>query len=177
MVDPCSIPGSGLPLEKGMVTHFSILAWRIPWTEEPGGLQSKRVRHDWATDTQILLSRPTFHLVLPFWLMVSSPLSNQLSHFPFLIYSALYTLFKLYFPQVFEERSHTEPAPVSYLKPTLISHPQFHSHFSNSGLHHLPCVTWQSSPIWLSYFWLLSSPTPTFHCCHSWSSQTQIKLC
>ena len=28
------------PLEKGMTTHFSILAWRIPWTEEPGGLQS-----------------------------------------------------------------------------------------------------------------------------------------
>ena len=27
-------------LEKGMVTHSSILAWRIPWTEEPGGLQS-----------------------------------------------------------------------------------------------------------------------------------------
>ena len=27
------------PLEKGMATHFSILAWRIPWTEEPGGLQ------------------------------------------------------------------------------------------------------------------------------------------
>ena len=37
------------PLEKGMVTHSSILAWRIPWTEEPGGLQSmgsQRVRHD-----------------------------------------------------------------------------------------------------------------------------------
>ena len=29
------------PLEKGMATHSSILAWRIPWTEEPGGLQSK----------------------------------------------------------------------------------------------------------------------------------------
>ena len=28
------------PLEKGMATHPSILAWRIPWTEEPGGLQS-----------------------------------------------------------------------------------------------------------------------------------------
>ena len=28
-------------LEEGMVTHFSILAWRIPWIEEPGGLQSK----------------------------------------------------------------------------------------------------------------------------------------
>ena len=36
-------------LEKEMTTHFSILAWRIPWTEEPGGLQSmelQRVRHD-----------------------------------------------------------------------------------------------------------------------------------
>ena len=36
-------------LEKGMTTHSSILAWRIPQTEEPGGLQSmglKRVRHD-----------------------------------------------------------------------------------------------------------------------------------
>ena len=29
------------PLEKGMATHSNILAWRIPWTEEPGGLQSK----------------------------------------------------------------------------------------------------------------------------------------
>ena len=29
------------PLEEGMATHSSILAWRIPWTEEPGGLQSK----------------------------------------------------------------------------------------------------------------------------------------
>ena len=37
------------PLEKGMATHPSILAWRIPWTEEPGGLSSmglQRVRHD-----------------------------------------------------------------------------------------------------------------------------------
>ena len=29
-----------IPLEKGMATHYSILAWRVPWTEEPGGLQS-----------------------------------------------------------------------------------------------------------------------------------------
>ena len=37
------------PLEKGMATHSSFLAWRIPWTEESGGLQSmgsQRVRHD-----------------------------------------------------------------------------------------------------------------------------------
>ena len=32
------------PLEKGMATHSSILAWRIPWTEEPGGLQSMRLQ-------------------------------------------------------------------------------------------------------------------------------------
>ena len=40
------------PLEEGMATHSSILAWRIPWTEEPGGLQSmgsQRVRYDLAT--------------------------------------------------------------------------------------------------------------------------------
>jgi len=37
------------PLEKEMATHSSILAWRIPWTEEPGGIQStgsQKVRHD-----------------------------------------------------------------------------------------------------------------------------------
>ena len=33
------IPGWEDPLEKEMATHFSVLAWRIPWTEEPGGLQ------------------------------------------------------------------------------------------------------------------------------------------
>jgi len=35
------------PLEKEMATHSSILAWRIPWTEEPGGLQSKRLQKSW----------------------------------------------------------------------------------------------------------------------------------
>ena len=42
-------PGQEDPLEKGMATHSSILAWRIPQTEEPAGLQSmgsQRVRHD-----------------------------------------------------------------------------------------------------------------------------------
>ena len=41
--------GQKNPVEKGMATHSSILAWRIPWTEEPGGLQSmwlQRVSHD-----------------------------------------------------------------------------------------------------------------------------------
>ena len=42
------------PLEKEMATHSSILAWRIPWTEEPGGPQSMgspRVGHDYMTNT------------------------------------------------------------------------------------------------------------------------------
>ena len=38
--DQGSIPGSGTSPEKKMATHSSILAWEIPWTEEPGGLQS-----------------------------------------------------------------------------------------------------------------------------------------
>ena len=47
--DMGSIPGSGRSLEEGMATHSSILAWRIPWTEEPGRLQSiglQRVEHN-----------------------------------------------------------------------------------------------------------------------------------
>ena len=47
--DPGSIPGSGRSLEKEMATHSSILAWKIPWTEEPDRLQSvglQRVGND-----------------------------------------------------------------------------------------------------------------------------------
>ena len=47
--DPGLIPGLEDILEKGMATHSSILAWRIPRAEEPGGLQSmwlQRVKHD-----------------------------------------------------------------------------------------------------------------------------------
>ena len=47
--DPGSIPGREDPLEKGMATHSSNLEWRIPWTEEPGGLQfvgSQRAGYD-----------------------------------------------------------------------------------------------------------------------------------
>ena len=54
------------PLEKEMATHSSILAWRIPWTEEPGRLQcmgSQRVRHDWATITHSFQRRE----ILVFW--------------------------------------------------------------------------------------------------------------
>ena len=46
---PVSVPLLGDPLEEGMATHSSFLAWRLPWVEEPGGLQSMeshRVGHD-----------------------------------------------------------------------------------------------------------------------------------
>ena len=51
-------------LEKWMATHASILVWRIPWTEEPGGLQSlglQRVGHNWATNS---FTFPLFQLRL-----------------------------------------------------------------------------------------------------------------
>ena len=47
--DPGSIPGLGRSLEKEMAIHSSTIAWKIPWTEEPGRLQSmgsQRVGHD-----------------------------------------------------------------------------------------------------------------------------------
>ena len=43
------------PLEEEMAIHFSVLAWEIPWTEEPGGLQPmglRKVRHNWASKQQ-----------------------------------------------------------------------------------------------------------------------------
>ena len=46
---PVQSLGGEDPLEEEMATHFSILAWEIPWTGKPGGLQSmglKRIRHD-----------------------------------------------------------------------------------------------------------------------------------
>ena len=58
------------PLEKGMETHSSILAWWIPWTEEPGGLQSmgsQRVGHHWTTNTStFFLGKIKGHAVILF---------------------------------------------------------------------------------------------------------------
>ena len=55
---PVQSLGQKDPLEKGTATHSSILAWRIPWTEEPGGPQSRgsqRVKHDQATNPLCLI--------------------------------------------------------------------------------------------------------------------------
>ena len=62
------------PLEKGMATHSSVLAWGIPWTEEPGGVQSmgwQRVGCDWATNTRSPIYSLSFHsfvVVIVQWL-------------------------------------------------------------------------------------------------------------
>ena len=61
------------PLEDGMATYSSILAWRIPWTEEPSWLQSigsHRVRHDWSdlARTHITIEKTSYkkvHTILP----------------------------------------------------------------------------------------------------------------
>ena len=66
------------PLEKEMATHSSILAWRIPWTEEPGGLQStgsQRVRYSWTTST---FTKVTWKLLYPKY--SAHFLLNSLSH-------------------------------------------------------------------------------------------------
>ena len=55
-------------VEKGMATHSSILAWQVPWTEEPGGLQSmgsQRVGHDWAHSHANLASALRFLSISP----------------------------------------------------------------------------------------------------------------
>ena len=60
------------PLEKGMATHPSILACRIPWTEEPGRLQPlglPRVRHDSATKQQLVLKNQC-HLHIDYLLIL-----------------------------------------------------------------------------------------------------------
>ena len=53
------IPGSGRSPGGGHDNHSSILAWGIPWTEEPGGLQSMRSqdRHDWVTSAYLHMYR------------------------------------------------------------------------------------------------------------------------
>ena len=89
------------PLEEGMATISSILAWRIPWTEEPGGLQSmgsQRVGHNWAAEhstaplpSLIFLWPPLKSLQLPTGSnILKFNLNNQLSND---IYWEVYTFY------------------------------------------------------------------------------------
>ena len=71
-----SIPGLGRSWRMGMATHSSILAWRIPWTEEPGGsMQLQRAGQEWATNTHSN-TRPACHWVT--WMCTASYLWGHL---------------------------------------------------------------------------------------------------
>ena len=91
--DSGSIPGLGNPLEEGMATHSSVLAWRIPWKEEPGELQSMESKR---VDTAELLSTALGRVTVFNLLMQSSVQLRKKLHFfppnisyllPFLFYS------------------------------------------------------------------------------------------
>ena len=101
---PVGSLGQEDPLEKEMATHSSILARRIPWTEESGGLQSmgsqsqtrlsskesdttkwQRVRHDWVAHTQLSSGLHYFQwYVLPFYFCPSMTFSLYFEHFLFI---------------------------------------------------------------------------------------------
>ena len=75
--DPGSIPGSGRSTGEGNGNPLSTLAWKIPWTEELGGLQSmgsQRVRHNWATSLEKYVFRSSGE----------GPLLNDLRQLPVL---------------------------------------------------------------------------------------------
>ena len=74
--------GGEVPLEKGMAIHSSILAWRSPCTEKPGGLQSvgsQRVGHDWTTkhSTVSLLLLAKLRLLAKIWSSMSRAIRNE----------------------------------------------------------------------------------------------------
>ena len=69
-------------LKKEMATHSSILAWEIPWTEEPGGLQSmgsQRVGHNWATSLSLFFTIRRKPLIMSYWkLKVKTNINPQM---------------------------------------------------------------------------------------------------
>ena len=74
------------PLEKGIATNSSILACRIPWTKEPGRLQTmqwQRVGHNWATFTHMILKRSSqliLDVLIQFYLYLASVMSDSLDY-------------------------------------------------------------------------------------------------
>ena len=72
------------PLEKGMATHSSILAWRIPWTEEPGGLQpmsTQKAGHNPATFTFFFLRMNKVYFQGKFGLGIQNEAGQRLMSF------------------------------------------------------------------------------------------------
>ena len=94
------IPGSGRSSGEGMANHSSILAWRIPWTEEPGRLQSmgsQRVGYDWATTTLRFTSYYSSQCLMEVDIRCSSLGSTEVAILSFLtpLFYSLLTFFPL----------------------------------------------------------------------------------
>ena len=96
--DPGSVTESGRSLEKEMATHSSILAWRIPWMEEPDRLQStgsQRVGHDWVTSLHFMIwGRYGNKGVFLYPLRLQSKMDNKLMTF-LLLFSYLLNCIKI----------------------------------------------------------------------------------
>ena len=94
------------PLKEGTTTHSSILAWRIPWTEQPGRLQSiglQRPRHDWSDRASKLSSCSwhwaspktweRYHLPPPSTVLYSVAVSSAQSTFPAFLFKMFHVIF------------------------------------------------------------------------------------
>ena len=144
------------PLEEGMATHPSILAWKISRTEEPGGLQSmgsQRIGHDWATNT-LTLSLAMYNLIFPLVLNLESSLGS---------------------PQVFSEQASCPGSSVAfqitpgYLDACECPHfwREFSADFSPRHLWSISCLS-----CYLLFLVAVSSPLPynNFKRCHQASA-------
>ena len=128
------------PLEKGMITHSSILAWRIPWIQEPGRLQSMtshRVGHDWVTNTFAFIFDVLWSIIFPFsfviliWALSLFSLDESSKWFTNFIFSKNQLFVSLIFYIVFFApsgshscRLHLPRTPCSssgYMWPSLLS--------------------------------------------------------
>ena len=105
------------PLEEEMATHSSILAWKISWTEEPGGLQSmgsQRVGHDWATSLTHSLRDITngykdIQIIFSFHSHATFPSSESLGAFNFRSFQGSVVQFIFLFSALFDLSHMREP--------------------------------------------------------------------
>ena len=117
------------PLEKEMATHSSILAWRIPWWEEPGRLQStgsQRVRQDWATS--LSLSHFVHNITALPWSVIfifNFPASTWIcwSIATYLVFSVLLDIFPTnwLFPKLAQMKMHTHTHTHIHISKTFLS--------------------------------------------------------
>ena len=146
------------PLEKGMAAYSSILAWRIPWTEETGQLQSmgsQRVRHDWITNTHWSTWRQWCLFFNHKWTLMSARPQNS-NFFP--IYSLIWIwnddmdpiMLRAYDYEY--EHLHTKDVWIQTSPHTLSIYPALSISFSTSSnqtfsLEYLYYSLWNFSPL------------------------------